>query len=82
MDIKVIKEDLSQWDCGGGYRVVMAEIFIDSSLSLVMQRKALVFEVLSLYLDPLEKQADLMDELAQTIAESIDQLDPPQDLLE
>lgn len=76
MEVRIIKEDLSQWDCGGGYRVAMAEIYIDSSLSLVMQRKALVFEVLSLYLDPLEKQGDLMDDLAQVITESIDQLEP------
>jgi len=76
MEVKIIKEDLSQWDCGGGYRIAKAEIYIDSSLSLVMQRKALVFEILSLYLDPLEKQGDLIDELSQTIAESIDQLEP------
>lgn len=72
MDIQIIKEDLSKFDCGGAYREVEVTITVDSSLSLIMQRQSLVFEILSLYLDPLEYKGDLIDDISHTIAESLE----------
>jgi len=34
MEIKVHKEDLKDVDCGGGYRDISAEIYVDSTLPL------------------------------------------------
>lgn len=74
MDIQIVKEDLSNIDCGGAYRTVTAKIIVDSSLSLVKQKQSLVYEILSLYLDPLEYKGDLFDDLSHIIAESLEQL--------
>jgi len=74
MDIKLVKEDLSKWDCGGAYRECNVVIHIDNTLPLIKQRQNLIYEILSQYLDPNENQHDLMVELSHTIALHIDEL--------
>lgn len=75
MEIEVRKEDLSQVDCGGAYRETRACIIVDSSLSPFKQRQALIYEVLSLHLDPLECSRELMAEIAHVLAESLELLE-------
>jgi len=75
LEIEVIKEDLSQVDCGGAYREAKACIIVDSSLSPFKQRQALIFEVLSLHLDPLECSCELITELARVLTESLELLE-------
>lgn len=75
MEIEIKKEDLSQWDCGGAYREARAYIMIDSTLSPFLQRQALIHEILSLHLDPLECSPELITELAHILTESLEQLE-------
>ena len=74
MEITIQRENLSQVDCGGAYREVDVKIFVDDSLPLIKQRQALIFELLSLYLDPLECSGDLITEIAHKLAESLEEL--------
>ena len=50
-DIIIKKEVLSLHDCGGGMRHTVSEITIDSSQSPELQLRAVVYEVLSAFLD-------------------------------
>jgi len=75
MEIEVKKEDLSLVECGGAYREARATVVVDSTLTPFKQRQALFFEVLSLHLDPLECHAELMNELAHILAESLELLE-------
>lgn len=75
MEIEIRKEDLSQIDCGGAYRDGKVYIMVDSSQSLIKQRQALIYEVLSLHLDPLECNMSLTTELAHILAECLEQLE-------
>lgn len=74
MEIEVRKENLSSWDLGGAYREGKTVITVDSSLTPLLQRQALIHELLSLHLDPLECQQELITELAHILAESLEQL--------
>lgn len=74
MEIKVIKEDLSQVDCGGAYKEMAVSICVDKTLPLRRQRQALIYEVLSAYLDPIECQQAMMDDIANSIADALDEL--------
>ena len=74
MEIEVKREELGQVDCGGAYRVAELTVVVDSSLSPFKQRQALIYEILSAHLDPLECNVNLMTELAHIIAESLEQL--------
>lgn len=75
MEIEIKREDLSRWDCGGAYREGKVTITVDSSLSPLLQRQALIHELLSHYLDPLECSQELITELAQVLTESLEQLE-------
>lgn len=75
MEIKITKEDLSQVECGGAYREEEAKIIVDSTISPRMQRQAVIFEVLSLLLDPLECSPDLIAEISYKLGDALDQLD-------
>jgi hypothetical protein len=75
MEIEVVKEDLSKIDCGGAYREAKAVITVDNTLPLFKQRQALIHEILSLHLDPLEFSNAMISELAFIIAESLELLE-------
>lgn len=79
MEISISKEDLSQVDCGGGLRDTVVRVTIDKTLPLIAQRRAVAYEVLSAYLDPNEHNVEYMTEIANDIAEGIDELEAPTD---
>lgn len=74
MEIEIHKEDLSNVDCGGAYRRAELTVVVDSSFSPFKQRQALIYEILSAHLDPLECNVSLITELAYIIAESLEQI--------
>jgi len=75
MELEIKREDLSHVDSGGAYQEVKAVITIDSSLSKFKQRQSLIYELLTLYTDPMEFNAELNTELAHVIAENLEQLE-------
>lgn len=75
MEVKVIQEDLSKFDLGGGYKEAEVTIHVDNTMPLIRQRHAVAYEILSAYLDPNEHKGNFLDELAQAIIEGIDQLE-------
>lgn len=71
-DIIIKKEDLSRHDCGGGMRHTVSEITIDSSQSPELQLRAVVYEVLSAFLDSVmshEKLQYITETLCDAIGE-------------
>jgi hypothetical protein len=74
MEIEIKHEDLSQVDCGGAYREASLKIFVDETLPPFKQRQALIYEILSAHLDPLECHVPLITELAHILAENLEQL--------
>lgn len=74
MEIKITKEDLSQIECGGAYREEEVRIVVDSTISLRLQRQAVIFEVLSVLLDPLECSGDFITEVTLKLGDALDQL--------
>ena len=75
MDITVNKEDLSQHDCGGGYRETDITITIDKTLSPRLQRQAVIHETLGALIDPFEVNLELVAELTEKLGDAIDQLE-------
>ena len=73
MEIHVHKENLSEHDIGGGYRDVVANIWIDETLSPGMQRKALIYEVLGAMLDYAFTH-DQLEDISGTLNDALDQL--------
>ena len=74
-DIIVKKEDLSLHDCGGGMRHTVSEITIDSSQSPELQLRAVVYEVLSAFLDSIishEKLQYITEALCDAIGEVVE----------
>lgn len=74
MEISVSKEDLSEVDCGGGYRTVSAKISIDVSKSARLQRHAVVYEVLASYLEPMFARCFVL-ELADSVCNGLDDIE-------
>ena len=71
-DIIIKKENFSQHDTGGGIRHTVSEITIDSSLSPELQLRAVVYEVLSSFLDSVishEKLQYITESLCDAIGE-------------
>jgi len=75
MEIAIKKENLSEYNIGGGYRELEAVITVDSTLPPRMQRHVAIYETLGLLLDPLEVEPDKIDEIANKLNEVLDQLD-------
>jgi len=77
MEIKVHKEDLKDVDCGGGYRDISAEIYVDSTLSLPLQIHALFYEILASYLEPLFSREAVLD-IVDDLADGLNELENPE----
>jgi hypothetical protein len=75
VEIKITKEDLSHWEVGDAYREATVEITIDSTASPRLQRQAVIYEVLSALLDPLECSHDLITEVTIKLGDALDQLE-------
>ncbi len=74
MEIAVQRDDLSALDCGGGYRLVSAEIFVDSHQSVRQQCQAAIYETLGLMLDNVISH-ERLQEMTDTLGEVLDQLE-------
>ena len=74
MEIKVNLEPIDGYSTGGGYRESSAVVTIDSTYSRRMQREAVIYEILGLYLDHAIPH-DLLEDLAGNINDGIDQLE-------
>ena len=61
-------------DCGGGYRIVTLEIFVDSSLPVHFQKIALVHELLGGFFGSVI-EPDILSEAAEKIVDSLEDLD-------
>jgi hypothetical protein len=75
MEITVKKEDLSQHDCGGGYREVDIKITIDKTQSHRLQRQAVIFETIGALIDPFETDYAFVAELTEKIGDALDQME-------
>lgn len=75
MEINIIKENLENFDCGGGTRQSVVNISVDATTPLIRQKLIVAYEILSAYLDPNEHQPDFMSEIAAAIVEGIDQIE-------
>ena len=74
MEVKVTLEPIGEYSTGGGYRESFGYITIDSTYTERMQREAVIYEMLGLYLDH-AIQHDLLEELAGHINDGLDQLE-------
>ena len=72
-NIIVRKEDLSDYDSGGGYREVDARVTVDSSMSKHRQRVALIHEILGVFLGTVIPRENI-EEIAEAIADGLRQL--------
>lgn len=72
-ELSVKKDNLCHVNSGGAYRVVKAEIVVDSSRDIREQRVSLVHEVLGVFLG-VTVDADTITEIAEHICDSMDKL--------
>ena len=61
-------------DCGGGYRVVTAEIVIDSQADEYTQKTALIHEILGCYLGSIV-QTETLTEIAENIIDGLEAIE-------
>lgn len=73
-EFKVFKEDLRHFDTGGGFREVVAEIHIDTSLPIERQRVCLFHEILGTYLGSVVCR-ETLEEIAETLNEGLRELE-------
>jgi len=73
-EIEVKLEDLSGIDCGGGYRKVRAEIFIDNTLPRVRQIESAIHEILGLYIGNVVETGTIT-EIAVSLAQAIEEIE-------
>ena len=72
-DVIIKKEDLSLHDCGGGYRSTVTEIVIDSTQSLPLQQRAVIYELLSSMLDSIISHDKLLS-ITHTLCDALDEI--------
>ena len=76
-NIKVTRENLRgvmRGDCGGGYRVVEANIVVDDSLPHILQKEAVIHEILGLYLGAVIHH-EILEQIATSIADGLEALE-------
>ena len=73
-EIKVVKEDASVADSGGAYRRVTAEIYIDDTNDIYVQKRGLVYEVLGVYFGAVVDR-DTLDNIADSICDALEDLE-------
>lgn len=69
-EFELVKEDLSEVDCGGGMRSIVCKITIDSSKPLSRQKAALIYEYMASYyahITPHNELEDMADELCELL---------------
>lgn len=73
-ELSVKKDNLCHVNSGGAYRVVKAEIVVDSSRDLREQRVSLVHEILGVFLG-VTVEADTITEIAEHIIDGLEKID-------
>ena len=72
-NIDIHRENLSSHDTGGAFRVVNVDVTVDSSVSLNLQRVALIHEILGAYLGSFVSRSNL-EEISEAINDGLNQL--------